>query len=363
MKTWDGYYLDGRSAARQRARIRPIRTGLEVSTEGGLTFVWAYDQVRQTQGFYAGEQVRLEKGGAITEALVIPDAAFLADLHEVAPEVGARFHHPARRRTRLLLTLLAVPAIVAVSLALYWWGIPWMAALIAPRVPVAWEERLGSSVVQQLAPPEKRCGDPVLVGAIDEILKTLTLPLPSHPFTFRVIVVNEPAVNALAAPGGYVIILRGLVKRTGTPEELAGVLAHELQHVLKRHVVRALLQHASTGILLAAVTGDVTGAAAYGLEAARVLGTLQYSRVAEEEADVEGMRLLVSAGVDPAGMIAFLEGLKRKGEDAPGILKYLSTHPSTADRIERLRALAGPGARGAVRLLPDRDWTALRERC
>ncbi len=360
---WEGYYLDGRTAARQRARVRLMRSGIEVSTEGGLTFLWSYDQIRQTQGFYAGEQVRLEKGGALAEALLISDAAFLTALHEVAPGLRMRFHDPGRRRTRLYLTLLAVPAIVVISLALYLWGIPWMAALVAPHVPIAWEERLGASVVEQLAPPTKRCGDPILRGAIDEILKALTAPLPSHPFTFRVLVVDEPVVNALALPGGNVLILRGLVKRTRNPEELAGVLAHEVQHVLKRHVIRALLQHASTGILVAAATGDVSGAAAYGLEAARTLGALQYSRVAEEEADREGMRMLLAAGVDPEGMITFMEGLRRKDGDPQGLLRYLSTHPSTADRVERLRSLAGPPGRPSIKLLGDRDWTALRALC
>jgi Zn-dependent protease with chaperone function len=360
---WEGFYLDGRTAARQRARVRLMRSGVEVITEGGLTFLWPYDQVHQTQGFYAGEQVRLEKGGEIAEALLISDAAFLTALHEIAPGLRMRFHDPARRQTRVELTLLAALAVIGIALALYQWGIPLLAAIVAPRVPIAWEERLGLAAVESLSPPAKRCADPALRGAIDDILKALTAPLPNNPFTLRVIVVNDSLVNALAVPGGHVVVFRGLLKRTRTPEEFAGVLAHEVQHVLQRHVMRALLQHASTGLLLVALTGDVSGAMAYGLEAARSLGTLQYSRVAEEEADREGMRMLLAAGVDPEGMITFLEGLKRKDEDPRGLLRYLSTHPTTADRIERLRSLAGSPGRPPITLLPDSDWTALLERC
>jgi Zn-dependent protease with chaperone function len=360
---WEGFYLDGRTAARQRARARLMRSGIEVSTEGGLTFLWPYDQVRQTQGFYAGEQVRLEKGGEIAEALLISDAAFLTALHEVAPGLSTRFHDPARRRTRVELTLLAALAVIGIALALYQWGIPLLAAFVAPRVPIAWEERLGLTAIESLAPPAKRCEDQELRAAIDDVLKTLTAPLPSHPFTLRVIVVNDSTVNALAVPGGSVVVFRGLLKRTRTPEEFAGVLAHEVQHVLQRHVMRVLLQHASTGLLVVALTGDVSGAMAYGLEAARTLGTLQYSRVAEEEADREGVRMLLVANVDPEGTITFLEGLKRKEEDPAGLLRYLSTHPTTADRIERLRSLTGPPGRPSIKLLPGSDWTALRERC
>ena len=93
---------------------------------------------------------------------------------------------------------------------------------------------------------------------------------------------------------------------------MAGVLAHEIQHVAQRHATRALVRQASTGLLLAAMTGDASGVFVYGVEAARTLGTLRYSRQAEEEADLEGLRLLVAAGIEPAGMVTFFESLRRK---------------------------------------------------
>src|SRR5437899_1914268 len=83
--------------------------------------------------------------------------------------------------------------------------------------------------------------------AIGAIVKRLMEPQPISPYTVRVTVVDDGTVNAFAVPGGQVVLLRGLVERTRTPEELAGVLAHELQHVLQRHTTRLLLQHAATG--------------------------------------------------------------------------------------------------------------------
>ena len=79
------------------------------------------------------------------------------------------------------------------------------------------------------------------------------------------------------------------------------MVAHELQHVLRRHTTRAVIQDASTGLLLMALTGDVTGPLAYGLQTARTLGELRYSRRAEDEADTEGMKMLLAARIDPAG--------------------------------------------------------------
>src|SRR5262249_23127573 len=125
-----------------------------------------------------------------------------------------------------------------------------------------------------------------------------------------------------------------------TPDEMAGVLAHELQHVLRRHATRAVIQDASTGLLLMALTGDATGPLAYGLEAARTIGSLRYSRRAEEEADVEGMRMLLAARINPAGMVAFFEMLQKEEGRAGTALAYLSTHPPAADRVARLKSVA-----------------------
>ena len=362
-REWTGSYLDGVTAVRRRVTIRLLPNGLFVTTETGQTLSWRYDEIRQTQGFYTGEEVRLEHGGPNPEVLIVPDRTFLTGLYQLVPRLASRVHDPARRAARVVLTLAAAAVSIGIVAALYLWAIPALAALAAPRVPVSWEEQLGRSVVQRLAPPEARCDDPALTRRIEEIAAALTAPLPRSPYTFRIIVADDPAFNALAAPGGYIVVFRGLLKRTRTPEELASVLAHEMQHVLRRHTTRALLHHASAGLLLAALTGDASGAMAFGLESARTLGVLQYSRRHEAEADEEGLRMVSAAGIDPAGMIAFFETLNEEAADLPGMLKYLSTHPSTVERIDHLRALAARADRGPTTPLPHDDWLALRDAC
>ncbi len=360
---WQGSYLDGRTAARQPATIRLMREGLEITTAAAGTRLWPYRELRQTQGAYAGEEVRLERGGELPETLLVTDAAFLQSLHEASPHVGTRFHDPRRRSARLRWTIIAAGGVLAATVALYLWGIPLLAALVTPHVPVAWEETLGRSAASYLAPPERRCGDPALGAAMDAIVARLLAAGPPSPYTMRVYVVNRPVVNALAAPGGHVVIFHGLLERTGTAEELAGVMAHELQHILRRHTTRAVIQDVGTGLLLMALTGDVTGPLAYGLEAARALGDLRYSRRNEEEADVEGMKMLLAARVDPAGMIAFFETMQKEEGAQPKALTYLSSHPMPAERIARLKALAAAGNGPSEPVLPREDWPALTKRC
>lgn len=178
-------------------------------------------------------------------------------------------------------------------------------------------------------------------------------------------IVDQPSLNAFALPGGHILLLRELVEATETPEQLAGVLAHELHHILKQHSTRAILEQGSTSLLITAVTGDFTGALAFGVESARVLGTLRYSRLHEEEANREGMHILQTVGVDPNEMIAFYRTLEEtlpKQPDSPSY-PYLSTHPSTTDRITNLTRLAGSAPVYPVSLPPGRDWKNVRAIC
>ena len=95
--------------------------------------------------------------------------------------MGLRFHDPRRRSARLRWTIVAAGGVLAVTVAIYLWGIPVLAALVTPHVPVAWEEALGRSAVAYLAPPERRCGDPALGAAMDAIVARLLTAGRRHP--------------------------------------------------------------------------------------------------------------------------------------------------------------------------------------
>ena len=363
-RVWDAHYLDGRTPLRRPARVVIGHSGLEISLlDGGGSFRWSLGDVRQTQGFYEGEQVRLEHGGELGEVLLVDDVAFLSALQAGAPHAARVFHDPARRRFRPGLALLAALGAVAASLGLYFWGIPGLAGLAASRVPVAWEVALGEKALTQLAPPDRRCRNPERQRWIDEIVAVLLRPLPDPHYPFAVTVVDHPMVNAFATPGGFIVVFRGLLERTDSAEELAGVLAHEIQHVLHRDATRAILRQASTAILVAALVGDVSAVAALGVESARVLGDLRYSREAEAQADRDGMRMLRAARVDPRGMLAFFRAMEKLEGASPTAARYLSTHPAAVDRLQALAVLAAEPAPPPATLLRGVDWGEVRKIC
>ena len=343
--------------------VRITRGALVLALDGGAEVLWPLAEVRQTQGFHPGEHVRLERGQGVHEALVLVDQAFLTSLRELAPEAAERFVDPMRRRRRTALVVGAALAGVGLVAALYFVGIPALAGVAVARVPPSWEARLGATVADQIAPASQRCTDAAGRQALERIVRRLVDHLGPTPYTFRVVVGRDDAVNALAAPGGHIVVLRGLLDFATEPEEVAGVLAHELQHVVHRHATKAIIEQTGLAVLVTAITGDPTGAAAIGVEAARTLASARYTRVAEEEADREGLRLLLAARVDPRGMISFFERMAESEGHEPRVLAFLSTHPRPGDRVRTLRALAGTAPPAGPPLLEPGEWEALKRVC
>lgn len=361
MKTdWNGRYLDGNTAVSKKAEIHLLETGLQILLEDGTSLNWPYDQIRQAQGRYSGEPVRLERSEGLFEALIVEDTDFLVSLRSMVPQKAFRFHNPGFRRARVWLTIYAAIATLLVGLGLYRWGVPYLVHHITPLVPVSWEKKLGESQLDILAPSERRIRDPRMDRALQKIVDRLSATLRHCPYHFKVVVCDLPMFNAFALPGGPIVVLRELLVKTRSPEELAGVLAHEMQHVLKRHTTQKIIQDSSTGLLISAMAGDATGSMAFGLQSARNLALLEYGREEEAEADQEGMKMILAARINPAGMIRFFEELQ-KVDKMPEFLKYVSSHPATVDRIKNLRRLASSfkGSNKTLPLLPGTNWAGL----
>jgi len=361
---WHGHYLDGKTANKQQAEIQLLNEGLRITISSGSTYLWPYSEIRQTQGFYKDEPVQLERGGKIPELVIIADHDFLTSMHKFAPHPAKRFHNPAMRGLRLRLTLLAAAGIVAAGVFFYVWGIPLLAKTITPYIPLDWEKGLGESALNILAPEEGRCKNPQLQKAVDEIVTRLNAADPGT-YSFKVYVTKSTDFNAVALPGGNIVVFRGLLEKTETPEALAGVLAHEMQHVKKRHVTKRIIEDSSTGLIISAISGDVTGAMLYGVKAAHTLALLSYSRQDEEEADTEGVKMMMKANLDPSAMIRFFEVMKEEDRKMK-IPQYLSTHPDLDKRIDGLKTIIArskPSGKVYTKLSSENNWDWLRKKC
>lgn len=360
--SWPGHYYDGRTSTRRAVTVLLTPSGVEISLNDGSRIFWPYHELTQTQGAYQNEPARLERGQTTPEALLVEDPGFLPSMRTIARRGGRQFRGLRELPRGARVIVLAGVASVALLGALMLWGIPVLAELVTPLVPTTWETALGNSVMTELAPVDRRCGNGRLRESVDKIVTRLAAAGPPTPYTVRVTIVESQVFNALAAPGGSIVLFRPLVRSTATPEELAGVLAHEMQHVRLRHATKALVMELSIAAIAGAVLGDVSGVGAFAVQAGRTLTTLHHSRGAEEEADREGMRLIQAAQIDPSGMIRFFETVKAKTANA-GLPGYLSTHPQTDQRIARLKALAAEVPVQSKPLLPDGRWNDMKNLC
>ena len=157
-------------------------------------------------------------------------------------------------------------------------------------------------------------------------------------FTFTA--VNDASMNALALPGGYIFITRGMLEKLNNESQLAGILAHEALHVTARHSAAAMSQQIGMGILMtAAMTQTSSGAAARAANLTTQLIGLKYSRENEKEADRYGMDYMVKAGYSPNGMVETMQILAEESTQRP--VEFFSTHPNPENRVGLLKRHIG----------------------
>jgi Zn-dependent protease with chaperone function len=219
--------------------------------------------------------------------------------------------------------------------------------LLARAIPWRWEQKLGDAISGDFG--AHACHAPAGQRALDALARRLSPA--ARPM--RIGVVDIPLVNAVALPGGRILVFRGLIDQAESPDELAGVLAHEIGHVEDRHVMVALLRRFGLGLL----TGSGGKAAEYG----QALLESRYSRAAESEADDYAITHLTRAGISPAATARLFARLGR-GEAAPVLLAYLASHPPSAERERRFAAAAKRMERARPSLSPA-QWAAVRAMC
>jgi predicted Zn-dependent protease len=338
--SWEADYFDGHSAERRTAIVEPRSQGLVVQTDAGER-VWAWIDVRLTMGRRPGDPIRLELGSPPSPILILRSPAFFDAVSRVAP-----FQAYARGlRQKARGSLRNVSAGIGAAALLLWFGysfvLPAVSRWLAFRVPPTWERELGDAAISSLAIEERRCRDPEAVAALRALANQLVLPEERGRYELDVTIVRYKLVNAVALPGGRILVFSGLLEKMGTPEQVAGVLAHELEHVYLRHGTQAVMRQLSLYLMLSATLGDVSGISASALDAAKNLAVLNYTRTHERDADAGGMKRLQALHLPTKGMLEAFEILGkeepepvRRGSD---LLTALSSHPPTAERLRTLR--------------------------
>ena len=346
-------FYDGTSSRRHAVQL-VLNDRLEINENGAALATWPFADIRRADGVTGILRLSCLAAPSLAR-LEVRDAALAAALISRCPDLND--NAPGRHSVTSIVgwSLAAAVSIIA----MVWFALPLAADRLAPLVPSALERRIGDAAEGQMGVMfgGKTCNSAAGGFAFNKLMKQISTAA-GFDRPVRAAILNTPVPNAFALPGGKVYLFSGLLAKANDPDEIAGVLAHELGHVSHRDNMRNMIYSGGTSFLIGLLFGDVTGSGAL-IFASRSLFTASYSREAEQRADDFSIEVMHQLGrpTKPMGDLIF----RVTGNQGDKTLSILANHPLTEDRLKHLsdenRPASGPP------LLSAAEWTALKAVC
>ena len=316
--------------------------------------IWPYADIRRADSPAGILRVTCLTAPALAR-LEIRDAALAAQIVSRCPRLDE--NAAGRHGVAAIVgwSLAAAVSIVAVVL----FGVPLAADRLAPLVPQSFERRLGEVADKQVRTlfSAKNCdrgaGQLAFAKLVNEVRTSAGLDT-----SVETAVLATPVPNAMALPGGKVYLFNGLLAKAENPDEIAGILAHELGHLRHRDGTRNLIYNGGTSFLIGLLFGDVTGSGAL-IFTSRSLISASYSREAEENADTFAIDIMHRLGRSPKPMGELM--YRVTGKQVDNTLSILASHPLTEDRLARMSREDRPPS-GPPLLTPE-EWSQLKAIC
>lgn len=309
-----------------------------------------------TPGGFDGDFIFLRAPTA-TFTISTTDLSLLERMVELGGEAMAlRLQHVRKHRASASFwrnVSIGVASALALGVVALMFAVPWLLSQSIDLLPPSVDRSIGDA---SDASQGEAMTDPRLVQLAEAIVTRLREASPSSVHTYRVRVVQNDDVNAFALPGGSIVVWSGLIRHAENIDQIAGVLAHEIAHVERRHGLRNAAH--SVGLmlgmrlLLALFIGDVDGFTSLAADLSALALANDYNQDQESEADSDAVVRMHQAGLDPSALASFFRMMAREGiGEVPRALNWLSTHPDHDARVEAIEA--------QVRSLPAATWRPL----
>jgi predicted Zn-dependent protease len=353
-----GQFFDGETAIDHPVEV--ILDGEQVTIAGrtlNAPRLWKLKALRPAETVETGRPLRLRSEEHPDERLIVSDGRMSEALLLAAPQLT----RPVARAK--ILRYAAITAVGLVLVVAIGYGLlSMLPPVVALIMPEEWRQRLGQQTEQAMLGRFSKCTSSEGHAAIAVIANRFFAGRAEEAPDFTVSVYRLPMINAFALPGGRVVISGKLVDAAKSPEEVAGVLAHELGHVKNRDPEAAVVRLTGMQVLISLATGSDGGTVLSNL--AGLAALLRYTRSAEVKADSYALDLLNQARIDPLGLKRFFQSIKvlEEAHKLPiGPLgNILATHPATEERIARIKPLQnGP----PLPVMTESQWQALKQIC
>jgi predicted Zn-dependent protease len=246
---------------------------------------------------------------------------------EITENVNISPTHPLKECGRLIAGITAMIILIYLLLGLAW-------DLLVARFPHRLEEQLSRYFTTQIADKERTPSELVVQKLVDELAQHLS----ESTYNFQVHIIESDTINALALPGGHIIIFSGLLKELESENELAMILAHEIGHYVLRHHLRAMGRGAVVAFISTMCFGSDHLIAQFMMNALLTID-LKYSRQQEAAADVFALNLLNAHYHHVGGATDFFHKLEKE-PTTPRFLKFFLTHPFAQDRIQNIEKVS-----------------------
>lgn len=260
-----------------------------------------------------------------------------------AGQVQAQVTNVLGRRELTRAVRLTAYFIIACVLATWFCSVAlsFMSRTLAAQVPMEWEDSFGRAHVDELQQEGMLIDDTNQIAQLTALAQPLIKVLPENRRNLKFYILKDADPNAFALPGGYVVVHEGLLQMVDTPEQLLGVLAHEIAHETQRHLIREKIAAAGPLVIFGVFLHSRSGAGNLVAMGSGLMIYEGFSQEYESEADAVGWDYLVEANIDPRGMIQTFQKLKMMEDGMKhrhSMPQAFSSHPELSKRIDRLES-------------------------
>lgn len=263
----------------------------------------------------------------------------------------------------LIMKKLIIQSFIGIALFFSSWfaltQIDWVTIFDTQKITDKTEDKLGTVFWDIIKKTEKENSSPLLITSVDSIVNKICLANKIDRKSIKVHLIEKDEVNAFALPNGHLIIYTALLSNADNPEELSGVISHEIAHIELQHVTKKLIQEVGISVLISTTSGS--GNTKIIQQTLKTLSSTAFDRGLEKEADLKAVDYLLNARINPQPFANFLYKLAEQNGETSKYMTWISTHPESMERAKYIMEYSKEKNSNYSKVLSTQTWNKIKE--